>query len=146
PDLGATMSWRQRLAQADKQYIWHPFTQMKDYEGMEQVIIERGEGTYLIDINGRRYLDGVSSLWVCVHGHRREEIDRAIIDQVGRISHSTLLGISHPLAIELAERLAEITPTGLARIFYSDNGSTGCEIALKMAFQYWQHREARNKT
>jgi len=140
------MSWQQRLAAADKRYIWHPFTQMKDYEGMEPAIIEQGEGSYLIDIHGRRYLDGVSSLWVIVHGHRCAEIDRAIIEQVGRISHSTLLGLSHPPAIELAERLVEITPRGLERVFYSDNGSTGCEIALKMAFQYWQHRGARNKT
>ena len=140
------MTRQRRLEEADKRYIWHPFTQMQDYQGMEPAIIERGEGSYLIDIHGRRYLDGVSSLWVSVHGHRREEIDRAIIEQVGRISHSTLLGLSNPPAIELAKRLAEITPAGLERVFYSDNGSTGCEIALKMAFQYWQHRGARNKT
>ena len=140
------MTRQQRLAAADKRYIWHPFTQMKDYEEMEPVIIEQGAGSYLIDIHGRRYLDGVSSLWVIVHGHRCSEIDQAIIEQVGRISHSTLLGLSNPPAIELAERLVEITPRGLERVFYSDNGSTGCEIALKMAFQYWQHRGARNKT
>lgn len=140
------MSWQRRLAEADKRYIWHPFTQMRDYQGLEPVIIERGEGAYLIDVQGRRYLDGVSSLWVNVHGHRCEQIDRAIIEQVGKISHSTLLGLSNPPAIELAERLVEITPRGLERVFYSDNGSTGCEIALKMAFQYWQHRGARNKT
>ena len=140
------MSRQRRLEEADKRYIWHPFTQMQDYQGMEPVIIEQGEGSYLIDIHGRRYLDGVSSLWVSVHGHRREEIDRAIIEQVGRISHSTLLGLSNPPAIELAERLVEITPRGLERVFYSDNGSTGCEVALKMTFQYWQHRGARNKT
>ena len=140
------MSRQKRLAEADKRYIWHPFTQMKDYEGMEPVIIEQGEGAYLIDIQGRRYLDGVSSLWVNVHGHRCSEIDRAIIEQVGRISHTTLLGLSNPPAIELAQRLVEITPRGLERVFYSDNGSTGCEVALKMAFQYWQHRGARNKT
>jgi adenosylmethionine-8-amino-7-oxononanoate aminotransferase len=140
------MSWQRRLEQADKRYIWHPFTQMQDYQGMKPVIIEQGEGAYLIDIYGRRYLDGVSSLWVSVHGHRREEIDRAIIEQVGRISHSTLLGISNPPAIELAERLVEITPSGLERVFFSDNGSTGCEVALKMAFQYWQHRGEAKKT
>jgi adenosylmethionine-8-amino-7-oxononanoate aminotransferase len=140
------MTWQQRLEEADKRYIWHPFTQMRDYQGMEPVIIEQGEGSYLIDIHGRRYLDGVSSLWVSVHGHGRKEIDQAIIEQVGKISHSTLLGLSNPPAIELAKRLAEITPAGLERVFYSDNGSTGCEIALKMAFQYWQHRGARNKT
>jgi adenosylmethionine-8-amino-7-oxononanoate aminotransferase len=140
------MSRHKRLEEADKRYIWHPFTQMRDYQGMEPVIIERGEGAYLIDIHGRRYLDGVSSLWVSVHGHRCEEIDRAIIEQVGKISHTTLLGLSNPPAIELAKRLVEITPAGLERVFYSDNGSTGCEIAIKMAFQYWQHRGAREKT
>jgi adenosylmethionine-8-amino-7-oxononanoate aminotransferase len=139
------MSWQRRLEEADKRYIWHPFTQMRDYQGMEPLIIERGEGPYLIDIYGRRYLDGVSSLWVTVHGHRRAEIDQAIIEQVGKIAHCTLLGLSNPPAIELAKRLAEITPAGLERVFYSDNGSTGCEVALKMAFQYWQHRGERNK-
>lgn len=140
------MTWQKRLEEADKRYIWHPFTQMRDYQEMEPVIIERGEGAYLVDIYGRRYLDGVSSLWVIVHGHHREEIDRAIIEQVGRISHSTLLGLSNPPAIELAKRLAEITPAGLERVFYSDNGSTGCEVALKMALQYWHHRGQKGKT
>lgn len=133
------------LADADRRYIWHPFTQMRDYERMEPVIIEKGDGPYLIDIYGRRYLDGVSSLWVTVHGHRRKEIDQAIIDQVGRISHSTLLGLTNPPAIKLAEKLVEITPAGLDRVFYSDNGSTGCEVAIKMAFQYWQHRGERKR-
>jgi adenosylmethionine-8-amino-7-oxononanoate aminotransferase len=140
------MSRQQRLEQADKRYIWHPFTQMRDYQGMEPLIIEQGEGAYLIDIRGKRYLDGVSSLWVSVHGHRCSEIDNAIIEQIGRISHSTLLGLSNPPAIELAERLVEITPAGLERVFYSDNGSTGCEIALKMAFQYWRHSGDTKKT
>lgn len=140
------MSRHKRLAEADKQYIWHPFTQMRDYQEMEPVIIERGEGSYLIDINGRRYLDGVSSLWVTIHGHCREEIDQAVIEQVGRISHSTLLGLSNPPAIELAKRLVEISPAGLERVFYSDNGSTGCEVALKMAFHYRQLRGEGNKT
>src|SRR4030042_4187983 len=107
------MSRQRRLEEADKRYIWHPFTQMQDDQGMEPAIIERGEGSYLIDIHGRRYLDGVSSLWVSVHGHGRKEIDQAIIEQVGKISHSTLLGLSNPPAIELAKRLAEITPAGL---------------------------------
>ncbi len=140
------MSRRHRLAEADKRYIWHPFTQMQGYQEMEPVIIERGEGSYLIDIAGRRYLDGVSSLWVTIHGHRRREIDQAVIEQVGRIAHSTLLGLSTPPSIELAERLVEITPPGLERVFYSDNGSTGCEVALKMAFQYRQLRGEEAKT
>jgi adenosylmethionine-8-amino-7-oxononanoate aminotransferase len=140
------MTQQRGLEEADKRYIWHPFTQMKDYQEMEPMLIDRGEGTYLIDINGRRYLDGVSSLWVIVHGHRREEIDHAIIEQVGKISHSTLLGLSNPPAIELAKQLVEITPAGLERVFYSDNGSTGCEVALKMAFQYWQLRGEHTRT
>jgi adenosylmethionine-8-amino-7-oxononanoate aminotransferase len=140
------MSRQRSLEEADKHYIWHPFTQMRDYQEMEPVIIERGEGAYLIDMDGKRYLDGVSSLWVIVHGHHREEIDRAIIEQVGKISHSTLLGLSNPPAIELAEQLVEITPAGLERVFYSDNGSTGCEVALKIAFQYWQLRGEKKRT
>jgi adenosylmethionine-8-amino-7-oxononanoate aminotransferase len=140
------MSWQRSLEEDDKRYIWHPFTQMRDYQEMEPVIIERGEGAHLIDIYGRRYIDGVSSLWVILHGHRREEIDQAIIEQVGKISHSTLLGISNPPAIELARQLVEITPPGLERVFYSDNGSTGCEVALKMAFQYWQLRGEDKRT
>lgn len=140
------MSRQHSLAEADKRYIWHPFTQMRGYQEMEPMIIERGEGSYLIDIHGQRYLDGVSSLWVIIHGHRRWEIDQAVIEQVGRIAHSTLLGLSNPPAIELAQRLVEITPAGLERVFYSDNGSTGCEIALKMAFQYRQLRGEGTKT
>jgi adenosylmethionine-8-amino-7-oxononanoate aminotransferase len=140
------MTRQRRLAQADKKYIWHPFTQMQEYQEMEPVIIERGEGSYLFDVHGRRYLDGVSSLWVTVHGHRRAEIDQAVIAQVGKIAHSTLLGLSNPPAIELAERLVEITPHGLTRVFYSDNGSTGCEVALKMALQYWRHRGENDRT
>lgn len=139
------MSWQRRLEEDDRRYIWHPFTQMRDYHEMEPVIIDRGEGSYLIDIYGRRYLDGVSSLWVTTHGHRREEIDQAVIDQVGKISHSTLLGLSNPPAIELAKKLVQITPQGLERVFYSDNGSTANEVALKIAFQYWQHRGYGNK-
>jgi adenosylmethionine-8-amino-7-oxononanoate aminotransferase len=140
------MNWQRSLEEADKQYIWHPFTQMRDYQEMEPMIIDRGEGSYLIDINGKRYLDGVSSLWVIIHGHRREEIDHAVIEQVGKISHSTLLGLSNPPAIKLAKQLVEIAPQGLERVFYSDNGSTGCEVALKMAFQYWQLRGEHKRT
>ena len=103
-------------------------------------MIERGEGTELIDTDGRRYLDGVSSLWCNVHGHRHPAIDEAVRDQLDRVAHSTMLGLSHPGAVELAARLVEIAPPGLNRVFYSDSGSTAVEVALKMAFQYWQHR------
>jgi adenosylmethionine-8-amino-7-oxononanoate aminotransferase len=133
------------LEEWDKRYLWHPFTQMRDYCSQTPLIIERGEGSFLYDIDGNRYLDGVSSLWVNVHGHRREEIDRAIISQVQRISHSTLLGISSVPAILLAKKMADIAPPGLSRIFYSDDGSTAVEIALKIAFQYWQQKKPARK-
>jgi adenosylmethionine-8-amino-7-oxononanoate aminotransferase len=129
------------LQAKDRRYLWHPFTQMQEWFTEEPLIIDRGEGNYLIDIDGNRYLDGVSSLWCNVHGHNRREIDEAIIAQLGRIAHSTLLGLSHPPAILLAERLVEIAPPGLAKVFYSDNGATAVEIALKMAFQYWQQKD-----
>lgn len=114
--------------------------------GEGPVIITEGRGAYLKDINGKWYLDGVSSIWVSVHGHRKKEIDEAIKDQIDRISHSTLLGLSHPPAAMLAAALIKITPGGLTRVFYSDNGSTAVEIGLKMAFQYWQHKGHSNKT
>ena len=103
-------------------------------------MIEAAEGTELVDVDGRRYLDGVSSLWCNVHGHQHPGIDTAIREQLDRVAHSTMLGLSHPGAAELAARLVEIAPTGLNRVFYSDSGSTAVEVALKMAFQYWQHR------
>src|SRR5207248_2042030 len=135
-----------RLAADDKAYVWHPFTQMADYLAEEPLIVERGEGSYLIDVEGRRYLDGVSSLWVTVHGHRKAEIDAAIVDQLGRIAHSTLLGISNVPAVELARRLVAIAPPGLTKVFYAENGASAVEIALKMAFQYWQLRGQSRRT
>jgi adenosylmethionine-8-amino-7-oxononanoate aminotransferase len=127
-------------AQLDHRHLWHPFTQQRDWVSEEPVMIERGEGTELIDVEGRRYLDGVSSLWCNVHGHRHPLIDRAVRDQLERVAHSTMLGLSHPGGAELAARLVEIAPPGLSRVFYSDSGSSAVEVALKMAFQYWQHR------
>lgn len=103
-------------------------------------MIDRAEGVELIDTDGRRYLDGVSSLWCNVHGHRHPAIDEAVREQLDRVAHSTMLGLSHPGAAELAARLIEVAPPGLSRVFYSDSGSTAVEAALKMAFQYWQHR------
>ena len=103
-------------------------------------MIDRAEGVELIDTDGRRYLDGVSSLWCNVHGHRHRAIDEAVREQLDRVAHSTMLGLSHPGAAELAARLIEVAPPGLSRVFYSDSGSTAVEAALKMAFQYWQHR------
>jgi adenosylmethionine-8-amino-7-oxononanoate aminotransferase len=130
------------LAADDHRYIWHPFTQQQGWVEEEPVIIESAEGTTLTDTEGRRYIDGVSSLWCNVHGHRHPVIDRAIQEQLGHVAHSTMLGLTHKPAIELAKRLIEIAPPGLSRVFYSDSGSTATEIALKMAFQYWaQSRE-----
>jgi adenosylmethionine-8-amino-7-oxononanoate aminotransferase len=127
-------------AQLDHRHLWHPFTQQRDWVSEEPLMIERAEGTELIDVEGRRYLDGVSSLWCNVHGHRHPLIDRAVRDQLEQVAHSTMLGLSHPSGAELAARLVEIAPPGLSRVFYSDSGSTAVEVALKMAFQYWQHR------
>ncbi|HAO92939.1 MAG TPA: adenosylmethionine--8-amino-7-oxononanoate transaminase [Deltaproteobacteria bacterium] len=134
-----------RLIALDRKYVWHPFTQMKEWTATDPLIIERAQGNYLIDTEGRRYLDGVSSLWVNVHGHRKKEIDRAIKEQLGRISHSTLLGLGNTPSIELAERLVNIAPRGLTKVFFSDNGSTAVEIALKMAFQYWEQSGKADK-
>jgi adenosylmethionine---8-amino-7-oxononanoate aminotransferase len=128
------------LAAADRAYLWHPFTQQRDWVDEHPVIVERGEGTDLIDVDGNRYIDGVSSLWCNVHGHAHPRIDAAVRDQLGKVAHSTMLGLSHRPAIELAQRLVELTPPGLTRVFYSDSGSTATEIALKMAFQYWRQR------
>ena len=128
------------LVAADRAHLWHPFTQQRGWTDEPPLVVERGEGTDLIDVEGHRYIDGVSSLWCNVHGHAHPRIDAAVRDQLGRIAHSTMLGLSHRPAIELAARLAEIAPPGLTRVFYSDSGSTATEIALKMAFQYWQQR------
>ena len=124
----------------DRRHLWHPFTQQRDWCAEEPLVIERAEGTDLIDGEGRRLIDGVSSLWCNVHGHRHPGIDAALRDQLDRVAHSTMLGLTHPGAAELAARLTELAPPGLSRVFYSDSGSTATEIALKMAFQYWQQR------
>ena len=127
-----------RLSRLDRKRIWHPFTQMADWEKEEPLIVESGRGVYLTDVSGRRYLDGVSSLWVNLHGHANPDLDRALLRQAGKLAHSTLLGAANVPSIELAEELVRIAPKGLTRVFYSDNGSTAVEVALKMAFQYWQ--------
>jgi len=129
-----------QLAAWDHACLWHPFTQMRDWLAEEPLIIAGGEGAYLIDVTGRRYLDGVSSLWCNVHGHRRAELNEALRRQSERIAHSTLLGAASVPSIVLAKRLCEIIPPRLTRVFYSDAGATAVEIALKMAFQYWRLR------
>jgi adenosylmethionine-8-amino-7-oxononanoate aminotransferase len=124
----------------DQQYIWHPFTQMQDWERESPTIIVEGEGVYLKDLHGKWYLDGSSSIWVNLHGHRKRQIDSALIAQIQKLSHSTLLGLSNLPAIAFAEKLVKIVPAGLTKIFYSDNGSTAIEVALKIAFGYFKHR------
>jgi len=124
----------------DHAHLWHPFTQMQEWLAEEPLVITAGDGNYLIDADGRRYLDGVSSLWCNVHGHRHPQIDAAIRAQLDRIAHSTLLGLASPPSAELAQRLAAIAPAGLTRVFYSDAGATAVEIALKLALQYWRLR------
>jgi adenosylmethionine-8-amino-7-oxononanoate aminotransferase len=136
--LSGTMS--ERIAELDQRFLWHPFTQQQGWEDEHPLTIESAEGTDLIDTDGRRYIDGVSSLWCNVHGHRHPSIDEAVRAQLDRVAHSTMLGLTHAPAAELAQRLVEIAPPGLSRVFYSDSGSTATEIALKMAFQYWQQR------
>jgi adenosylmethionine---8-amino-7-oxononanoate aminotransferase len=135
------------LVTADRTFLWHPFTQQRGWMEEHPIVVDRAEGTDLIDVDGRRYIDGVSSLWCNVHGHSHPRIDAAVRAQLGRVSHSTMLGLTHRPAIELAGRLVEMAPAGLTRVFYSDSGSTAAEIALKMAFQYWRQRgeERRSK-
>jgi adenosylmethionine---8-amino-7-oxononanoate aminotransferase len=130
----------------DKRHLWHPFTQQRDWCDSDQLVIERAEGTVLIDGEGRRYIDGVSSLWCNVHGHRHPLIDAAIREQLDRVAHSTMLGLTHAPGAELAARLAGIAPPGLERVFYSESGSAAVEIALKMAFQYWRQRGDEGRT
>lgn len=134
-----------KLSRLDKKYVWHPFTQMADWEREEILVIEKAKGSYLFDTHGKKYLDGVSSLWCNVHGHRIPEIDRAIKNQLNHVAHSTFLGLSNVPAIQLAEELISIAPKGLQRVFYSDSGSEAVEIALKMAYQYWQQKGAKRK-
>ncbi|MCX5717884.1 MAG: adenosylmethionine--8-amino-7-oxononanoate transaminase, partial [Nitrospirae bacterium] len=141
-----------RLEGLDKKYLWHPFTQMKDWLGENPIIITEGRDCFIKDISGRWYLDGVSSIWVNIHGHRKKELDEAIKEQIDRISHSTLLGSSNVPAIKLAEKLVQLVnssfvsrSSSLTKVFYSDNGSTSVEVALKMAFQYWIHTGVNGK-
>jgi adenosylmethionine-8-amino-7-oxononanoate aminotransferase len=130
----------------DRKYLWHPFTQMEEWLRSDVLVIDAAEGNYLIDVEGRRYLDGVSSLWVNVHGHRKGKIDEAIRQQLDKVAHSTLLGLASTPSIELAEKLVRITPRNLAKVFYSDSGSTAVEVGLKIAFQYWRNLGYKDKS
>ncbi len=128
------------LARWDRQYVWHPFTQMKEWADNDPLIIEQAKGSWLYDDHGNKYLDGTSSIWVNLHGHRHRTIDTAIRRQLDKVAHSTLLGAASPPSILLARALVKLAPKGLTRVFYSDNGSTAVEVALKMAVQYWQQQ------
>lgn len=135
----------EEIARLGLRYVWHPFTQMREWLESEPLVIAAAEGNYLIDARGNRYLDGVASLWCNVHGHRKEAIDRAIREQLSRVAHSTLLGLAGVPSARLAARLAEISPSGLTKVFYSDSGATAVEVALKLALQYWQIRGRSEK-
>jgi len=126
------------LVEKSQKYLWLPFTQMKDYDE-NPLIIESGKGVKVTDIYGKEYYDAFSSVWLNVHGHQKQELNDAIIAQLERIAHSTLLGMTNVPATELAEKLVHIAPNSLTRVFYSDSGAEAMEIALKMAFQYWQN-------
>jgi adenosylmethionine---8-amino-7-oxononanoate aminotransferase len=131
------MPTRDELLRWDREIVWHAFTQMAEYEPL---VIDRAEGCTLFDIDGRAYLDGVSSLWCNIHGHRHPRIDAAIRRQLEQVAHVTNLGSSNPTTIQLAKRLTDLAPPGLAHVFFSDDGATAVEVALKMAFQYWRQR------
>jgi adenosylmethionine-8-amino-7-oxononanoate aminotransferase len=134
------MTTGRALAHLDREVLWHPFTQQQGWLEEDFPVIEHADHTTLYDTEGNAYIDGVSSLWCTVHGHRHPAIDMAIKDQIDRVAHSTMLGLSHTPAIRLAQRLVDLAPDGLRRVFYSDNGSTACEVALKMAYQWWHGR------
>ena len=129
-----------QLRDLDRRHVWHPFTPMKLWLESDPLVIVAAEGMHLIDSDGNRYLEGVSSLWCNVHGHRVPEIDRAIQDQLGKVAHTTMLGLASEPAILLADRLMPIVPAGLEKVFYSDAGATATEIAFKLAAQYWFNR------
>ena len=134
------------LATRDLKHVWHPCTQMHDHESVPMVPIVRGEGAWLIDADGRRYLDGISSWWTNIFGHANSRIAAALADQASRLEHVIFAGFTHEPAIELAERLVAITPPGLDKVFFADNGSSAVEVALKMSFHYWLNQGHGGKT
>lgn len=133
------------IERLDREFVWHPFTQMLNWESERNIVVERGEGVYLYDINGNRYIDGTSSLWVNIFGHNNKELNDAVKEQIDKISHSTLLGLANVPSVILAQKLIEIAPKNLKKVFYSDSGSTSVEIALKVAFQYFKQKGVKFK-
>ncbi|MEW6583314.1 MAG: adenosylmethionine--8-amino-7-oxononanoate transaminase [Actinomycetota bacterium] len=137
PPAGAEPAGRAEVLRRDDQrYVWHPFTPMSEWCAEPPLVIAAGDGNHLVDVDGNRYLDAVSSLWANVHGHRHPRLDAALAEQAGRIAHSTMLGLANVPATELARRLVAIAPERLVKVFYAGDGASAVEIALKMAFQY----------
>jgi adenosylmethionine-8-amino-7-oxononanoate aminotransferase len=126
------------LADFDRRHVWHAFTQMREYEPL---LIERGEGCRLFDADGNGYLDGSASMWCNVHGHRHPRLDAAVAAQLGKVAHTTNLGLSNPTTVAFAKRLLEVAPAGLGHVFFTGDGSSAIETALKMAFQFWRQSE-----
>jgi adenosylmethionine-8-amino-7-oxononanoate aminotransferase len=129
---------KSEIIRLDREHVWHPCTQQKDHESLPPIPITRGEGVYLVDVDGNRYIDGVSSWWVNLFGHNHPRLNRALTEQAGRIAHHIFAGFTHEPAVELASRLCRLAPPGLNKVFFADNGSAAVEVALKMSFQFWQ--------
>lgn len=127
------------LAARDLAVVWHPCTQMHDHETVPMIPVVRAEGAWLVDADGRRYLDAIGSWWTNIFGHRHPRVVAALKDQLDRLDHVMLAGFTHEPALELAEALLRVAPPGLARVFYADNGSAAVEVALKMSFHYWRN-------
>src|SRR6202011_3218477 len=134
------------LAARDLRAVWHPCTQMKDHETLPMVAIRRGSGSWLKDFEGKRYLDAVSSWWVNLFGHANPRINAAVAAQLGQLEHVIFAGFTHEPAVRLAERLVALTPPGLTRCFFADNGSAAVEVAIKMSYHYWRNRGFAQKT
>ena len=133
------------LQRKDLNHVWHPCSQMKDYEDFPPIVIKSGKGIYLYDENGKQYIDAVSSWWVNLFGHANERISTALSNQAFQLEHAIFANFTHEPAINLAEKLAKITPDGLSKVFFADNGSSAIEVALKMSFQYHQQKNKPNK-
>ncbi len=141
-DQSVSGGWVER----DAAVVWHGFTQMATYADNEPIVVERGEGHELIDVDGRRYLDAISSLWVTTLGHRVPELDAALTEQLGRIAHSTMLGNGNRVVVELAEALADVVPVDEAHFLFASDGAAAVEQAIKIAFQYWANRGVEGRT
>src|ERR671939_89087 len=140
--MGQTDDWVQR----DRAVVWHGFTQMSSYAETSPVLVDRAEGHDVIDVDGRRYLDAISSLWVTTLGHRVPELDAAVREQLDRVAHSTMLGNGNRVVVELAEALAAVVPVDQPHVLFASDGAAAVEQALKIAFQYWVNRGVEGRT